>query len=180
MTMVARIEFHSDGVSLDGRKIASTEPHFVALMEELLGPEEKRTVAGVKGSGRSAHWLNSGVVLVTQDADCSLVSMYVCLDSEDSSPYPQTMARVPAFDGELVICGQRLRGGATERDVAAIGNLSGFGGMPAVDDGSLHVGFDLRRRLTPTGNRAGERRLVQVVAEWQGVQLASKLRDGRS
>lgn len=120
--------------------------------------------------GRTAHWFDSGVVLVTQDADDRLIMLYVCFDAHDSSPYPQRVPEVAVFSGKIHVAGAVLRGGETEQVISGLPGIEGFGGKPFARIGELLVGFDLRRPRNRFAKRAGARRLVQISAEWGGVK----------
>src|SRR5262249_30209981 len=67
-----------------------------------LGPELSVTEAGVRGVGRTAHFLESGAVVVSQDVDDALIMIYFCF-SPDSSPYPSHVPQVAIFGGTIEV-----------------------------------------------------------------------------
>jgi hypothetical protein len=138
----------------------------VSKLFTLLGPEIQCTVAGVKGSGRTAHWLSSGIVVVTQSRDTELVTLFVCFDERDSSPYPQVLEVVPSFHGAVVVDDTAIQGGEPESQVLKDPKVQGFGGMYHRDLGDLHVGIHCRKPINKLGRRSGQRRVVRVAAEW--------------
>src|SRR6266568_8840626 len=64
----ARVILEDSGVVVGDDVVDVTAPSATKKFCELLGPEIQTTIAGVRGSGRTAHWLGSGVVVVTEDA----------------------------------------------------------------------------------------------------------------
>lgn len=158
--------FHDDGITVGDEQIDIHTPTTTHRLSELLGPRIQTSVAGVDGIRRTAHWLSSGVVLVSDDSDERLVMFYVCFEAADSSPYPDRVAVVPAFKGTIQ-CGPHVfRGGESEDELFALPGIEGFSGMLGLRDGRVEIGFDLRKRRDRFGKRAGPRRLAQIVAEW--------------
>lgn len=156
-----------DGVVARGQPVDVLASGTTQRLCEILGPVLQTTTAGVRGSGRTAHWLGSGTVVVSDDArNDALLQLYICYDELDSSPYPDRMAKVSVFHG-VVHCGAHtFSGGETEDLLLRIAGIQGYAGMLALKQDRLQVGFDLRKRRDGSGKRIGPRRLVQIVAEW--------------
>jgi len=163
------------GITARGQHVDSRAPGALQQLSDLLGPEIQTTVAGVNGSGRTAHWLQSGVVLVNEDATPgALLSLYVCFDEDDSSPYPDRVSRVARFRGSLHVDGHVFSGGEPEASLLRIPRMEGFAGMLVLRYDGLRVGFALRKPRAPTGKRIGSRRLVQIVADWSPLRGFSR------
>jgi hypothetical protein len=163
------------GITVRGEHIDPYARTATRRLRELLGPEIQTTVAGVDGTGRTAHWLESGVVVVSDDyLHDELVMLFVCFDEKDSSPYPHRLSTLPPFHGSVRCAEYVFSGGEADDAVQQIPNLRGYGGMRSVKLGQLLVGFDLRKPLSPYGRRVGRRRLVQMSAEWGGVKPFTK------
>jgi hypothetical protein len=155
------------GILVGEQRIDPFSPSASRQVRQLLGPEILTTVAGVKGSGRTAHWLQSGVVVVTEDAMSeALVMLFVCFDADDSSPYAERPPEIPVFRGSVRCREHVFSGGEPDAVVQRIPGLRGYGGMRMVNFGRLLVAFYLTRPRGPTGRRSGRRRLVKLSAEW--------------
>jgi hypothetical protein len=139
----------------------------VSRLRELLGPQDLRRPVGVFGSGRTGHWLASGVLLVSQLDETDLVSMFVFFDPT-AAPYLDVAVPTAGFRGEVVVMDRSFRGGEREDDVWTLPGAQGFASMPSVRDGELFVGFVLPRSIGKFGKRTGARRLAQISAEWGG------------
>lgn len=151
---------------VDERQIDPFAPDFVEALVELLGPEYERRPIGVKGTGRLGHWLTNGVIVVSQGDRSEFVCLYVCFE-KDTVPYPDIIAEVAPFSGELNASGIVLRGGESEKMVRAMRGVSGIAGVLAADDGDLHLQFLLQKALDRFGRRRkGPRKLVQASASW--------------
>lgn len=159
------------GTTLRGRRVDPRSATATQQLIELLGPEIKTTVAGVNGSGRTAHWLQSGVVVVSEDAlNDALVMLFVCFDADDGSPYAERFPSVPPFRG-FVRCGEHaFSGGEPDEVVGRISGLRGYGGMRMVNFGRLLVAFYSKKPRRLSGKRSGARRLVRLSAEWGTVE----------
>jgi hypothetical protein len=167
------------GIVVEGRRVDARSRDSAHQLLGLLGRELTATEAGVPRVGRTAHWLDCGAVLVSQDTDERLIMLYFCFDSHDSSPYPQRVAEVAVFRGEIHVAGAVLRGGETEQDISRLPGIDGFGGMPFTRIGDLYVGFDLRRPRNRANRRGGARKLVRISAEWgdaKGFEYAGRKR----
>jgi hypothetical protein len=139
----------------------------VGRLRELLGPQDLRRPVGAFGSGRTGHWLASGVILVSQLNETELVSMFVFFDPT-AAPYLDVAVPTAGFRGEVVVLERSFRGGEREDDVWTLPGVQGFASMPSVRHGDLYEGFLLPRAIDKFGKRTGARRLAQITAEWGG------------
>jgi hypothetical protein len=137
----------------------------------LLGPEQYAGPIGVRGSGRTAHFLESGAIVLTEEADTTLVEVFFCFDGKDSSPYPDVVPEVASFNGEVTFRGMTFRGGEPASAVLKIPEIRGFGGAHSLKYDNLYVALDLQRRRNRFGKRAGTPRLVRLSAEWGGLKI---------
>lgn len=157
-------------ISVDGIAIDPRAADAVARLRETLGSVTQSTTAGVKGSGRVAHWVDSGVVIVSQSNDRVLVSIFVSFHETDASPYPDLVPVVPVFRGQVEINGLVLAGGEQPQAVASDPRVSGYGGMLSLRVADMLVGLHFRKPQSRTGTRRGPHRLVQLSAEWGGLK----------
>lgn len=154
---------------VDGNRIEVFGGDASHRLVDALGPELFVTEAGVRGVFRTAHWLKSGVVVVSQDVDDDLIMLYVCF-SPDSSPYPQHAPEVAVFDGTVQIGERTFRGNESEQTVRQSAGIEGMGGMLSTRVGELFVGLYLPKTPNRFLERKGPRRLQRVSAEWGGVK----------
>jgi hypothetical protein len=154
-------------IIIAGSHIDAYAPNATARLCELGGPELQTTPAGLKGVGRTAHWLASGLVVVSEDsANDALTMVFVCFDEVDASPYPQWVTSLTPFRGSVQWGERYFSGGDAEDTILQIPGMGGHGGMHHVRAGSLFLLFSLKKRRSPTGQRIGRRRLVQICAQW--------------
>jgi hypothetical protein len=160
---MSSIEFTSNGIVLNNISLDMRSPFAVPRLVDLLGPELHRLPVGVSGSGRTGHWLASGVLLLSQSEADTLVSLIVIFDP-NGDPFRDVVGKAPIFGGEIVINGQEVRGGESEAVVWSLPGVEGIGTRPFLRDGDLFVGFDLKR---PGAKRLRRPRvLVSLAAEW--------------
>lgn len=133
----------------------------------VLGPVLKTTPAGLKGVPRTAHWLASGVVVVSEDnLSDALTMIFVCFDREDSSPYPQWVTILDPFRGSVRWGDHVFVAGVDERAVLKIAGIEGYGGMRHIKAGRLFLMFSSKRKKHAPLHQRRRRMLVYVGAQW--------------
>ncbi len=162
---MSQILLTGDGLSIEGNFVDPQAPDAVRRLRELLGPEDLQCPVGVIGSGRTGHWLRSGVHLMTQRSEAELVVFSVRFEA-DAGPFADKGAHVSPFRGTVSVFGMLFRGGEGERQVWSLPGVRGFGALPSVKIGSLFLAFQLRRGLGKFGKRTGARRLVHLSVSW--------------
>lgn len=163
-----RIALEPAGLRVGGELVAFGARDAVHQLRELLGPEYAQRHVGV-GSGRTGHWLESGVFVVSQLAETDLVYVDICFDASVATFNSVIEMRAP-YVGEIVAFGRTFRGGEREREIRSLAGIEGLAGMLHVRDGDLYVGLDLPRAVGKWGKRTGARRLARISASWGGVR----------
>ena len=164
------LELSDAGLAIDGQFVDVFAVDAVHRIRGILGPEICASHHGVEGTGRTAHWLKSGIVLISQSQQQVLVEIRVCFDLLELDTLPPMPMEFSRFSGSTLVEGERFVGGESEATVRRLPGISGFGGMLDVRRGRLFVGFDFRKPRNRLGKRSGSRRLVQISAEWGGVK----------
>jgi hypothetical protein len=136
-------------------------------LRELFGPIVAAHV--FPGVGRVAQLLAFGLVLLVEEKTDALVSLMVCFDARDGSPYP-AFSEVPVFTAAIELGAERVNGSEQESLLLQIPGVSAIGGLLSLRRGELSIGFRTKRRLGRFGKRTGSRRLVLLDAEWGGVK----------
>lgn len=157
------------GIDIDGHLVDVGGREVIRQLRGILGPEDNSAPVGVRGTGRTGHWLRSGVVLISEKNEAELVELHVCFE-EGAGPFSDAVPSAARYDGEAVVLGRAFRGGEEEKVVWGLPGVYGFGSLPSARDGRLLVGFSMRRRVGRFGRRTGPRCLVRLSAEWRGVR----------
>jgi hypothetical protein len=166
-----KVELLDRGVRIGEEYVEAFAASAITRLCEVFGPQKHFGSIGVEGSGRAAHFLESGVILLTGKGDTTLLAMFFCFNGKDSSPYPDVAPEVASFDGEVTFRGMTFRGGETGGAVLRIPGIRGFGGAHSVRYDNLYVSLDLQRPRNRFGQRAGAPTLVRLSAEWGGLEL---------
>lgn len=159
------LHFTDAGIAVGDRGVDVRSAHAVAGLRDLLGPEIHQRPVGVRGSGRTGHWLTSGVFLMSQLDESELVEVIVCFDPAVPR-FPEPPADFPSFLGRVLVADGAFSGGDAERAILALPELEGFGGARSVKAGTLHVGFALLKQMGRFGKRTGSRRLARIDVSW--------------
>ncbi len=157
-----------DAVHVDGERIDVRGPHAAMELRRVLGPVvATRPIEGVK---RSVSLLARGAIILSEERDDAFLSLVVCFDPDDGSPYPTFFPQVPTFAGAVECAGHHFVAREPEGSISRLPGVHGFAGVLSLDQGDLHVGLHLKRPRNRFGKRAGTRQLVFVVAEWGEVK----------
>jgi hypothetical protein len=167
VNLTVNISLLANAVLYRGEQIDPLAPDAAARLRELLGP----AIAShsFPGSTRTAEVLRGGVILLTQDGGTELLSLLVCFDPQDGSPY-SAFRELPVFPGEVECAGPRFFAGESEAAVRKLPGIRGFAGALTMDLGSLHLGLHFKKPRDQSGTRTGDRQLVYVTAEWGGIK----------
>jgi hypothetical protein len=169
------LTLNEEGIFAGGVQIACTQADAVQRLREHLGPQHDERPIGVAGSGRTGHWLSSGVIVVSQSGGSELVSVYVCFETS-FAPFANVALLATPFVGSVQVATATFRGGESESAVRCFPEMGGFAGELSWRRGALFVGFSLERRVARFGNKTGGRRLVQISAEWGGLKPFPKVK----
>ncbi len=161
------LQFTDVGITVGDRSVDVRSSHAVAGLRDLLGPERLQRPVGVRGSGVTGHWLDSGVFLMSQLEESELVEVSVCFD-QAAPRFPETPADFRSFLGRVLVAEWAFCGGDAERTILGLPDLEGFGGMRSVETGTIHVGFTLLKQMGRFGKRTGSRRLARIEVSWDG------------
>lgn len=167
MTRPPNIELIGTGIVFAGEHVDMLAHGAAQRLRELFGPVVSSYV--FPGMGRAAQLLASGLILLVEEETDAVVSLMVCFDALDASPY-RAFPEAPVFTAAIEFGGQSVSGSEPESSLLRIPGVSRIGGLFDLKLGELSIGLDTRKRLGRFGKRTGKRRLVLLTAEWGGVK----------